>query len=220
MQYSQTLIAKPKDFIPSVSQIEEFLSSMIAQGVVPDNPTIVLRVPTGKTREYPYVDPLTGKNLIVELKDHKKLESLVKISNVVQALHDYELEVAGVGRPKLPPLAIGFKDSYHVGVTCFVSSKHRSTSDLHEAGIGKRITRYRQLCPEMPNDGFFSNPHTLETITVPDAGCARFWVQFELGKFLVPEFKQSGMELLNPPIVAEAERAFGIAFVQGCYWGE
>jgi hypothetical protein len=35
-----------------------------------------------------------------------------------------------------------------------------------------------------------------------------------------PEFKKIGLELLKPEIVAEAENAFGIKFVQGCYWGD
>jgi hypothetical protein len=67
-------------------------------------------------------------------------------------------------------------------------------------------------------DGYFHNPHTMEIIKVPQAGCSRFWIQFELGKFLCPAVNNS-LELLNPAIVKEAKNVFGIEFVQGCYWG-
>jgi hypothetical protein len=220
-QYSQTLIATAKEFIPSGQQIETFLSMMLELNVVPGDPKIGLRIRTGKIREYPFVNPFTQKKMTAEVKDCKQIENLASVSEALKALNDYEIEVASFGQPKQPPLEVDFKDSYHVGVTCFVSSKPRSTSDLHDdKKNGKQSALYNQLCPEMPAEGLFTNPHTLETIKVQDAGYARFWVQFELGKFLLPKFDKNGLELLNPLIVAEAEKIFGIKFVQGCHWSE
>ena len=74
-------------------------------------------------------------------------------------------------------------------------------------------------CQEGPID----NPNTarfrLEVIKVPGAGCARFWIEFALGKFLFPEIQGDNLELLNPAIAGEAEQIFGAEFVQGCHWG-
>src|SRR5882724_9903395 len=142
-QYSHTLIAIPKDFAPPAIQVEKFLTAMVAQNVVPGIPTTSLRIPTGKTRKYPYPEPF---NLTVELMDHKKLRALTEIAAAVEQLRDFELEVAGVGLPKLPPLPIDFHEPYHLGVTCYVSSQLRSTSDPHEQPLsGKVVIPYRQI---------------------------------------------------------------------------
>jgi hypothetical protein len=187
-------------------------------GVVPGKPAILFRTPSGKTREYP--NPLTGGKIVVELRDHKKLESLGQFENAVADLRDYDIDVSGFGTPKLAPLPIDVISEYHVGVTCFVSSALRSTSDYHdESGPRENVVRYRKLCPETATVGVFSNPHNLEIIDVPHAGSARFWIQFELGKFLFPNIKGGNLELLNPAIVDVATQVFGIPFVQGCYWG-
>jgi len=219
LQYSHTLIALPKDFAPAPIQVEQFLTTMLAWNVVPGTPTISLRVPTGKTREYPYLDPFTGRNLIVELRDRKDLPAPSDIAAAVDQLRDFELEIAGVGLPKMPPLPIDFHEPYHIGVTCYVTSQLRSTSDPHETlTLGEKLNLYRSIFTGDPGDGYFIHPHTMDVIKVPNAGCSRFWVQFELGKFLCPEIG-STLELLNPVIVRNAEEVFGIKFVQGCHWG-
>jgi len=218
-QYSQLLIAKPKDFVPSASQIEDFLSAMQRERVVPGKPAIAFRTLTGKTREYPIIDPLTEKNLIVELSDHRELKALSEIPEAAKGFYDYDVEIAGIGRPKLPPLPIDFEDKYFVTITCFVFSQYRSTSDWHDYEKVKDVTPYRKLCLESPPQGIFTNPYNMETIRVPEAGYARFWLQFELGKFLVPEIYDNDLNILNPRILAIAEQIFNISFVQGCYWG-
>jgi hypothetical protein len=159
--------------------------------------------------------------LNVELKDQKKLQSLDEVVNAVVSLQDYELNLACMGRPKLPPLRINFNEPYHLGITCRVYSKCRSTSDLHEeSNCDEKTVRYGKICSELQTDGLFTNPHNGEILKISGAGCARFWIEFELGKFLLPEFTKNNLEILNPFIVKEAERIFGIKFVQGCYWGE
>jgi hypothetical protein len=217
-QYSHTLIALPKDFAPAPIQVEQFLTTMLAQNVVPGTPTISLRVPTGKTREYPYLDPFTGRNLIVELRDRKDLQAPTETAAAIDRLRDFDLEITGVGLPKLPPLPIDFHEPYHVAVTCYISSQLRSTSDPHEPlTLGKKLDLYGSIFTEDPGDGYFIHPHTMDVMKVPNAGCSRFWIEFELGKFLCPKIGNT-LELLNPIIVKDAEDIFGIKFVQGCRW--
>ena len=214
-QYSHTLIATPSASRPSAAKVQEFLSIMIAQKVVPGKPSITLRVPTGEFREFPF----TGQNLKVEIKNQKALSSVVEVGSAVEALRDYELEVAGVGRPKLAPLFVSFDKPYHVGVTCIVRCSPQSTSNLHETSAGKsKAIPYGEACTKLPNRGYFTNPYTSEVIEVRGAGCASFWIKFELGKFIFPEFPDNSLELLNPQIVAQARSVFQMEFVQGCYW--
>lgn len=217
-QYSQTLISRDKDFVPSSAKVRAFLSTIVDLGVVPAKPSFTLRTPSGKTRYY--TNPFTGERDVRETKDHKELRTLDQFEKAAVSLPDYDIEVSGMGRPKLPPVAIDFTEPYFVGVTCFVSSALRSTSDFHEESAAKKdVVSYGELCTAPAITGVFSNPCNLEVIEVPDAGSARFWVQFEFGKFLFPKIADGNLELLDPTIVEAAATIFGVPFIQGCYWG-
>ena len=219
-QYRHTLIAAPNHSKPTAAQVQLFLSRMAALGVVPNPVSISLRVPTGEIREYPFVDPFTGQNLKVEVKDQKAIKSANEIAGAVEPLCDYEIEVSGTGKPKVPPLPIAFEEAYHVTVTCRVHPELRSTSDLHEeSGSDHKPVPYGKPCPDVPACGYFSNPYSMDVVAVQVAGCASFWIEFELGKLLFPEFPGEGLEFLNPTIVAEAKSVFETEFVQGCRWG-
>lgn len=64
----------------------------------------------------------------------------------------------------------------------------------------------------------FTDPRDWGIITVPGADCARFWLGFELGKFLFPTTVSDDLDLLDPTIVNAAERIFRVRFVQGYSW--
>jgi hypothetical protein len=190
---------------------------LLADGVVPGTPTVVARTQSGKTRTI--FNPFTGEPVVLEIKNHTKIQTLVEIAQALETLEDYEVNVSGNGRPAISLFPIDFTGTYHVGVTCFVSSSLRSTSNLHpESGKNQEAAAYREPCPSGADVGLFSDPHSLEEIKVSGAGCARFWIEFELGKFLFPAITNGNLEILDPTIVAEARRAFGIGFVQGCCW--
>ena len=66
--------------------------------------------------------------------------------------------------------------------------------------------------------GVFPNPWTGGVIEVADAGCARFWIEFEFGKFIYPKITDN-LEVMNPEIVSAGEDCFGTKFAQGCrFW--
>ncbi len=220
-QYSHTLIATPSDWRPSAAQVQRFLATVISQEVVPGPPSITFRVPTGKYREYPFINPFTGQNLKVAINDQKPLTSVDEVGSAAGGLQEYEVEVAGLGKPRLAPLAINSDKPYNVEVRCITHATPRSTSDLHETAVDHKPNAipYGEACGEIADRGYFTNPYTSEIIEVPGAGCASFWIEFELGKFLFPDFVDDSLELLNPRIVAEAKSAFQTRFVQGCRWG-
>ena len=68
---------------------------------------------------------------------------------------------------------------------------------------------------ECHDHGTFRNPWTNDQIRVEHAGCARFWIEFELGKFIAPIIRES-FELLEPRIVKAAEESFEVSFAQAC----
>ncbi|HWB10570.1 MAG TPA: hypothetical protein VG826_15175 [Pirellulales bacterium] len=215
--YTHTLIAKPKDFVPSANQVQQFISDMVTKGVVPLPVKITGRTATGETRTMP--NPFGGKPVVHEIQIPVKIDGLDRIFSAVAHLSDYNVMVSGFGQPQLPPVPIEFSDAYGVSLSCRVSSTLRSTSNLHDESSGIPLPFFGKPCDIGFDMGFFTNPHTGETIKVPDAGCARLWIEVELGKFLFPQITNDNLALLNPAIVADACRAFGIEFVQGCFWG-
>ncbi len=93
-------------------------------------------------------------------------------------------------------------------------------SDLHEeAESSRKPIPFGDECDESDSLGVFTHPHTLEVIEVPGAGCARFWIEFELGKFLFPELADGDTAILHPAVVGLASENFGVEFIQGFMWG-
>jgi hypothetical protein len=218
-QYAQTLIPLDKGFVPSSEMVGDFLSSIINMGVVPPPVFITIRTPTWKTREVP--NPFTGGKVAIPIKDHHKFENFGQFKTAAERLPDYEIEVSGMGIPVIPPVPIQFAEPYAAEVTCIVSSRLRSTSDYHETESESKssIIPYGQPSDVADASGVFCHPETLEVIEVPGAGCARFWVEFRLGKFLFPKLVGGNLQILHPAITAEAERIFAQCFVQSCCWG-
>jgi hypothetical protein len=217
--YSQTLIPKNKEFRPQAAQVGAFCSAMALLGVILPDAKATLHAHTGKTRVMR--NPITRKEQIVPFPDAFPLDSLDQIEKAAVGHDAYWVEVGGMGQPKTVPLPLDFTGPYHVGVTCNIRSELVSTSDLHEeSGSRLSATYYGEPCAASASMGLFSNPHNLEVIKVPDAGCAKFWLEINLGKGLFPRIEGGDLKILNPLIVEEAERAFdGVRFVQGCYWG-
>lgn len=215
-RYMHTLIPRSKHFIPSAMQVQMFLQEVLSLGVVPAPQTIILRTPSGKTRTV--INPLTGEPQALEISSQTDLRDVEEIREAIRDLRDLQLEIAGCGRPKVPPLPVAFGDPYYVTVTVRVSSRLRSTSNLHSC-VDEQAIAYGKPCDTIQPIGYFTNPQTGETIEVPDAGCACFWIEVELGKLLFPEIENGNLEILAPEIVSTGTAAFDVPFAQGCRWG-
>jgi hypothetical protein len=216
--YGHTLIPRSNDAVPTAAQVERFAGWVIAHGVVPGIPQVFLTVVRGY-QEVP--DPFTGGMRRIPKRDRRRIE-LNQIAESAASLVDYEISFGDRGFPKLPPLPLpdDVPGDFHVETTIVVSSMLRSTSDTYNGFAPPPIEMPMFGTPcETPADvGYFSNMHTGGLIKVPGAGSARFWIEFELGSFVFPPIHDH-LNLLAPEIVQEAERIFGIEFVQGLHWG-
>jgi hypothetical protein len=69
--------------------------------------------------------------------------------------------------------------------------------------------------PESPlqSDGVFTHPWTGGRIELADAGSARFWIELEFGKWIIPKMKDS-FDLLRPEFISAVENCFGTRFIQ------
>jgi hypothetical protein len=215
-EYTHTLIPKRVDFVPEPKQVSSFLSSLVSIGAAPLKSEIAVSKPSGEVRTFE--NPFTGKAESFVMHQPEKLKDLGALAEALKGLPDYNATVEGKGPPKLKAFKFDFKGAYDFAVHCCLRPKVVSTSDRHdEVPIERQVEFFGQPCS--PNDctGIFHNPNTLEIIEVPNAGCARFWIEFEYGKMLFPAVEDR-LDLIEPKIVEIAEKDFGIEFVQGCHW--
>jgi hypothetical protein len=67
-------------------------------------------------------------------------------------------------------------------------------------------------CP-IQTIGVFTHPWTGNRVEVANAGGARFWIEFEFGKWVFPEMTDN-FDVLRPDLVEVTESCFGARFVQ------
>jgi hypothetical protein len=217
MQYCHTLIPISKEFKPSPAQVQDFLAAMVSLCAIGGESAVVMRTPSSRTRVG--MNPFTRQMVSFPMKDRAELPNASAISEAIAGKEAFEIEVSGSGRPKNPPIPIEFDGPYYLAIKCRVSSELCCTSNQQEQLEDEpELPFYGRPCSGVPKLGLFVNPHTRDRITVPDAGCANFWIEFELGKFLFPSFEQHDLQFLNPLIIDEAVDVFGVRFVQGCNW--
>jgi hypothetical protein len=112
------------------------------------------------------------------------------------------------------------RDNYFLRVECCQRSKLTSTSDLHEETQTDRTAEpFGKPCDLGDRVGLYSNPETIELITVPNSGCSTFWIAFQLGSWLFPSFAEKKINFAEPSVMRLAETAFRTKFAEGCSWG-
>jgi|GEM_PF-2657991 hypothetical protein len=169
-------------------------------------------------------NPATGEVIALPRRDYAAVKGVSGVGPELEALDEYDAVMSGEGPPRLPVVKLDPKfdnggEPYQFDIRCRLRPVIVSMSDFHgDERTIRRIAPYGQPCDATDRTGFFSNPQTVETIEVHEAGCARFWVEFALGKWLFPKIHDN-LDLLPPSIVQAAERTFQIGFNQGCHWG-
>jgi hypothetical protein len=215
-EYTHTLIPDRLDFVPDPKQVGMFLSSLAAIGAAPLRPEITASMLSGKVRTFK--NPFTGRIDSFAMRKAEKLKDLTAVVGALNGLDDYNITMTGKGPPELPAFTFDFKGTYKFLVHCCLRTEVVSTSDWHdEVPIKRKVEFFGRPCS--PNDrlGIYHNPNSLDVIEVPNAGCARFWIEFEYGKMLFPAIEDR-LDLIEPKIVEVAETDFGIKLVQGCRW--
>jgi hypothetical protein len=221
MPYTQTLIPEKADFVPAPTQVGGFLAGLCQLGAAPKDFELDIFKPSPK--KIKRKDPISGQTRTYQVGQSVACADVDHVAAAIKGLQEYSVNLSGSGPPKLRSLTIPFKDfkgKYEFIVSCRLKPELIAMSDWHDEGGGEyRVTPFGEPCGPRERLGIFNNPQTLEVIKVPNAGCCRFWVEIEFGKFLYPEITDS-LNILDPKIANLAADQFGISFVQGCYWGD
>jgi hypothetical protein len=211
--YTHLLIAENANFAPQPAQIAAFLDGLVTINSTPLNATIKIARLSGKFRTVS--DSVEGEELSIPLRDFKKLGSISDIPEQLVGLDDYGVMMSGQGPAEVPPFTLytltqsketEFKETYSYDLSCHLRAKAVSTCEEPPFG---------SLRPGERAIGIFRHPRTGATIDVPRAGCARFWIQFQFGKWLLPKI-EGKLNLIDPSILANATGSFEVGFAQGC----
>jgi hypothetical protein len=222
-QYAHLLLSADPDFVPDPAQVTAFfnliLNSFGFRLVVkpPFEPGIVVLKASDKVRKG--TDPMTGEVITIPMRDRLVLRDSAEILSSIQYA---EWTVGASGKWVLgrTPIELRASDGrpFESECSCLVSCNQRP----NPVCTGDWWGEFHGGMPEFifgdPNSpiqatGVFTQPWTGERVEVSDAGSARFWIEFEFGKWLLPEMADS-FDVLRPALVSAVQDCFGARFVQ------
>lgn len=216
-QYVHTLIPQNAQFWPKPEQVSRFVDGLTLLGAAPLTAELKILKPSGRVRSF--TDPLTGEMRTIPSKEIIALDNAANLGRVISTLDQYVLAIEGQGPPTVPafPLYVNgalFADTYGFSVHCCVEAEPVSMSDLGDEETGCDELFFGKPYRKQSGPALFRHPRTSVLIEVANAGCARFWVEFEFGKWLPPKIDDS-LNILDPAITDLANQCFGLAFAQG-----
>jgi hypothetical protein len=229
-QYIHTLISVDSDFAPDPAQVAGFFDSLISQfNFDPISgqrflPGLVVAKPSGKLRFG--TNPMTGEKISIPEQDRLNIESFDEIAALIEGSKHYTVTQSGQWVGKTRPLALFktdgtlYEENYICTVRCELRPEAVSTSawDVEAGPNTRNVPTFGSTAKGAIRNGVFPNPWTGEVIEVADAGCARFWIEFEVGRFIYPKMTDS-LEVMSPAIVSGAEQSFQTKLAQGCrFW--
>ena len=214
-QYLHTLIPTDPAFVPTSEQVGQFFDGLFTLGAEPLNWKLLLVKPSGRVREFK--NPLTGEVKSIPVNDRVPVEHLADLPSAIGTLGQYFVTLDGQGPPRKPPFQVyhensPFTKTYGFTIRCHLKPQSVSMSDLGEEQSGKEVPFFGEPCSR--RDALFRHPVSGELIEVLQAGSARFWVEFEFGKWLLPKIDDS-LDILDPSIAAMADQAFSATLKQG-----
>jgi hypothetical protein len=214
-QYLHTLIPSDANFAPSPEQVTHFIDSLSRLGAQPLNCKLILVKPSGRVRTVK--DPMTGEARSIPAHERAALKGINDLPSAIGNLQEYFVNIDGEGPPRVPAFPLYVEDApftgtYAFAVNCCLKPEPVSMSCLADNLMDSDVPLFGQPCSR--RDALYCHPATGAVIEVASVGSARFWVEFEFGKWLTPKIGDS-LNILDPSILATADHAFSARFSQG-----
>lgn len=229
-QYIHTLITVDSEFSPGSAHVAKFFGELVSRfKFSPISgqrflPGLIVAKPSGTVRWG--TNAMTGEKISIPAFDRQTIERFEDIPALIEGSKYFTVAQSGQWAEKDRPLdllktdGLPFEDTYICTVRCELRPKAVSTSawDVKAGPNARNVAAFGSECENVIRDGIFPNPWTGDVIEVAGAGCARFWIEFEFGRFIYPEITDS-LEVLNPALVSGVEQCFSTKFAQGCrFW--
>ena len=229
-QYIHTFIASDPAFTPQPLQVAEFFNELVTAfsfRVISNarwQPGLRVMKPGMRTRTAKNV--FTGETRTFPVSDQIAIEKTADILPLIENLEEYRVCASGEWPSDSVPLLLlktdrtPFKESPICDVSCNIRPAPVSTSawDIEAGPNVRNVLPFGSPWNGESHKGIFPNPWTGEVIEVPNAASARFWIEFEFGKFIYPKIDRS-LDIFSPRLVQGAEDCFQTKFAQGCrFW--
>jgi hypothetical protein len=208
--YSHLLIPDRPDFVPLPAQVIAFLEGLTELGSAPLKATVKIAKLSGKVRTAR--NAFTGETINIPAREFVPLRDLDAIKDSLDGLSDYILLFSGQGPAERPPFKLYLPSDRKWQSEIRAEHFYEVNFNLRES----RVSLNDWMAPHTSDcgEGVFRNPWNNDTIRVPKAACASFWIEFMFGNWLVPKIEKS-LELLPSSILNLASESFGASFVQG-----
>jgi hypothetical protein len=229
-QYIHTLIAADPAFTPQPRQVTEFFDKLVTAfsfRVISNTrwqPGLRVTKPGLQTRSAK--NAYTGETRTFPVPDRTAIEKIAEILPLIADLKEYRVGASGDWPSNTEPLLLlkadktPFEESPICDVSCNTRPAPVSTSawDMDAGPNVRNVPPFGSPWNGESHTGIFPNPWTGEVIEVPNAASARFWIEFEFGKFIYPEIDRS-LDVFSPQLLRAAEECFQTTFAQGCrFW--
>jgi hypothetical protein len=229
-QYIHILIAAESQYVPSPPQIVEFFDVLVGDfqfRIIRDGrwqPGLRVSKPGGRTRTG--TNRITGETITIPIPDHIEVEKTTEIPPLIENLEEYRVGASGEWKSADAPILLRKVDKTPFAgdpisdVSCNIRPIPVSTSawDVEAGPNVRNVPLFGSIWNGGSRTGIFPNAWTGEVIEVPQAGSARFWIEFEFGRFLYPSIGKS-LDVLDPRLVKKVEECFQTKFAQGCrFW--
>ena len=223
-QYAHLLISADPDFVPDAALVTAFFNLILnSSGFLlvvdpPFNPGIIVLMPSDRVRKG--TDPMTGEVITIPTRDRLVLRDSSEISSSIHGLEEWTVGASGKWVPGKTPIEFTVSDGtpFESECICFVSCNKRPKPVCTSDGWRESERETPEFTFGDPNStiqstGVFTQPWTGERVEVADGGSARFWIEFEFGKWLLPNMTNS-FDVLRPELATAVQNCFGTRFVQ------
>jgi len=229
-QYIHTLIAADSQFVPDPPRVAEFFDALVGDfgfRIIRNGrwqPGLRVMKPGGRTRTG--TNAFTGEIITIPVYDHIAIEETTEVPPLIEDLAEYRVSASGEWKSADAPISLlktdktPFEDSPICDVSCNIRPSPVATSawDVEAGPNVRNVLQFGTPWSGESETGIFPNPWTGAVIEVPNAGSARFWIEFEFGRFIYPKIDKN-LDVLSPLLLEKTEECFQTKFVQGCrFW--
>ncbi len=216
--YRHLLIPQDALYTPELDRIASLFERFGALGALPIETKYTVIILTGKTRPIGQ-NPRTGEVFYAPEMMVSRFLGLQDAIDSVAGEKNFDLIAEAKGPTAIPPFdlhsadnyrtrqpGILWQEPYELNVRCKL--RQEITHFLHSS-FGCKC----DLKPDEP--AVFKNPWSDESIQTGAPGCARFWIEFGIGDYLMPIVTDT-LDILDRRLVDTANNVFHIKFNQGC----
>ena len=211
--YMHLLIPVSKACRPTGHAVAQFLEPVIQNGYVGDDYQIGFSsVGTVEPRLEKRLDPFTGK--LVKRKTPSRqqgpgqpMSAVSEIIALAETTEEFDVFITSTLRPRSPLLEIGSRaqdgkwhpwlEAYGLDLYFHVRNSPVRVCCEIDGGVDVLSANYwnpvDENCSESDVVGLFSHPESCDPIPIPNAGCARAWIEVILGKWLYPRLNRSSI---------------------------